>query len=112
VDWVRNGVFVVFGAAYLGGFQYWLQINMFKIMFPNMQRFANQGFAAKLKDVPGQIDMVKQVTDTSRPILLASDLLSNPRANPPDANHPFCWARSCSMCWCTCRSCTSPSSTP
>lgn len=26
VDWVRNGVFVVFGAVYLGGFQYWLQV--------------------------------------------------------------------------------------
>lgn len=58
---MRNGVFVVFGAAYLGGFQYWLQINMFKKMFPNMQRFANQSFAAKLKDTPGQIDTVKQV---------------------------------------------------
>ena len=26
VDWKRNGVFVVFGMVYLGGFQYWLQV--------------------------------------------------------------------------------------
>lgn len=61
VDWVRNGVFVVFGMVYLGGFQYWLQVNMFGKMFPTMHRFANQPFAAKLKDTAGMIDCVKQI---------------------------------------------------
>ena len=26
IDWKRNVVFLVFGAAYLGGFQYWIQV--------------------------------------------------------------------------------------
>jgi len=61
VDWKRNAVFVVFGMVYLGGFQYWLQVNMFGKMFPTMHRFANQSFAAKLKDTAGMIDTVKQI---------------------------------------------------
>ena len=28
VNWTRNAAFVAFGFAYLGGFQYWIQINM------------------------------------------------------------------------------------
>ena len=28
VNWKRNAAFVAFGFAYLGGFQYWIQINM------------------------------------------------------------------------------------
>merc|ERR1711963_818215 len=61
IDWMRNGVVVLFGMLYLGGFQYWLQVNMFRRWFPTMDRFANQSFAAKLKDTPGQIDVAKQV---------------------------------------------------
>eukprot|EP00873_Tetraselmis_striata_P009508 jgi/Tetstr1/429772/TSEL_019639.t1 len=61
IDWKRNGVFVVFGMLYLGGFQYWLQVNMFRKWFPTMDRFANQSFAAKLKDTAGLIDTAKQV---------------------------------------------------
>ena len=61
IDWMRNGVFVVFGATYLGGFQYWLQVNMFAKWFPNMSRFANQSFSAKLRDTAGLIDTAKQV---------------------------------------------------
>lgn len=62
VDWVRNGVFVLFGAVYLGGFQYWLQVNMFGKMFPSMHRFANHStLTAKLKDTAGIIDTVKQI---------------------------------------------------
>ena len=33
IDWKRNASFTVFGFAYLGGFQYWLQVNMFRKMF-------------------------------------------------------------------------------
>ncbi|GHP06068.1 hypothetical protein PPROV_000481500 [Pycnococcus provasolii] len=62
VDWKRNMVFVVFGATYLGGVQYWIQVNMYKRWFPTMQRFANHPtMADKLKDVAGQIDVVKQI---------------------------------------------------
>jgi hypothetical protein len=30
IDWKRNGIFIVFGFAYLGGFQYWLMINKYR----------------------------------------------------------------------------------
>lgn len=30
IDWKRNGIFVVFGFAYLGGFQYWLMISKYR----------------------------------------------------------------------------------
>lgn len=29
VDWRRNGIFIVFGAAYLGGFQYWIMVSKY-----------------------------------------------------------------------------------
>ena len=56
----------MFGATYLGGFQWWLQVRRtcigvtilrhkqvtkFRQWFPGMDRFANATFAEKLKDV-------------------------------------------------------------
>ena len=61
VDWQRNGAFVCFGFAYLGGFQYWLQINMYKRWFPHMERFSKLSTAEKLRDGPGLRDVAKQV---------------------------------------------------
>ncbi|KAJ1478894.1 hypothetical protein T484DRAFT_1960099 [Baffinella frigidus] len=61
IDWKRNMVFVLFGAAYLGGFQYWIQVNMFRKWFPGMDRFANSTMAQKLKDGPGMLSAAKQV---------------------------------------------------
>ncbi|EKX46745.1 hypothetical protein GUITHDRAFT_94256 [Guillardia theta CCMP2712] len=61
IDTKRNLVFVVFGATYLGGFQWWLQVTKFRQWFPGMDRFANATFAEKLKDVPGMISAGKQV---------------------------------------------------
>mmetsp|Transcript_22680 Transcript_22680/g.25514 ORF Transcript_22680/g.25514 Transcript_22680/m.25514 type:complete len:272 (+) Transcript_22680:36-851(+) len=61
VDLRRNLVFVVFGFAYLGGFQYWLMITKFRKWFPTMDRFAKLPFAEKLKDTAGIIDAVKMV---------------------------------------------------
>ena len=40
VNWTRNAAFVAFGFAYLGGFQYWLQVNMFRKMFVGMDKVA------------------------------------------------------------------------
>ena len=37
IDWKRNGIFVVFGFAYLGGFQYWLMVNKYRQWFPTME---------------------------------------------------------------------------
>mmetsp|Transcript_13403 Transcript_13403/g.29111 ORF Transcript_13403/g.29111 Transcript_13403/m.29111 type:complete len:288 (-) Transcript_13403:123-986(-) len=61
IDWKRNAVFVVFGFAYLGGFQYWLMVNKFGKWFPTRHRFANLPFAEKLKDTAGMIDAAKMV---------------------------------------------------
>ena len=41
-DWKRTFVFMLFGSLYLGGFQYWYQINLFQRFFPNMGKYASQ----------------------------------------------------------------------
>lgn len=61
IDWKRNGIFVVFGFAYLGGFQYYLMVNKYRQWFPTMDRFAKLSFAEKLKDTAGIIDAAKMV---------------------------------------------------
>uniref|UniRef100_A0A7S1ZPE5 Uncharacterized protein n=1 Tax=Trieres chinensis TaxID=1514140 RepID=A0A7S1ZPE5_TRICV len=61
IDWKRNGIFVVFGFAYLGGFQYWIMVNKYRQWFPTMDRFAKLSFAEKVKDTAGMLDAVKMV---------------------------------------------------
>lgn len=61
IDWKRNGIFVVFGFAYLGGFQWWLMVTKYRQWFPTMDRFAKLSFAGKLKDTAGMIDAAKMV---------------------------------------------------
>jgi hypothetical protein len=61
VDWKRNGIFVVFGFAYLGCFQYWLMVNRYRRWFPTMDRFAKLPFAEKLKDTAGLLDAAKMI---------------------------------------------------
>jgi hypothetical protein len=61
IDWKRNGVFLVFGFAYLGGFQYYLMVTKYRQWFPTMDRFAKLPFAAKLKDTAGLLDAAKMV---------------------------------------------------
>jgi hypothetical protein len=82
VDWQRNLVFCLFGGAYLGVFQYWYQVNVFKRLFPGqtmttvpdeprgaiafrahagIERFTNLSWSAKLTDVPGLISLGAQV---------------------------------------------------
>jgi len=61
IDWKRNGIFVVFGAVYLGGFQYWIMVNKYRQWFPTMDSFAKLSFAQKLKDKAGLIDAAKMV---------------------------------------------------
>jgi len=61
IDWKRNGIFVVFGAAYLGGFQYWIMVNKYRQWFPTMESFAKLSIAQKLKDKAGLIDAAKMI---------------------------------------------------
>lgn len=59
-DYKRHGVFWAFGFFYLGAFQWFVYVTVFSKLCPNAVRFANQSWAAKLKDRPGQIDLIKQ----------------------------------------------------
>ena len=61
VDWKRNAIFVVFGFAYLGGFQYWLMVTKYRQWFPTMDRFGKLSLADKLKDTAGILDAMKMV---------------------------------------------------
>eukprot|EP00559_Dactyliosolen_fragilissimus_P005994 CAMPEP_0184865758 /NCGR_PEP_ID=MMETSP0580-20130426/18931_1 /TAXON_ID=1118495 /ORGANISM="Dactyliosolen fragilissimus" /LENGTH=229 /DNA_ID=CAMNT_0027365069 /DNA_START=218 /DNA_END=907 /DNA_ORIENTATION=+ len=61
IDWKRNGIFVVFGFAYLGGFQYYLMVNKYRQWFPTMDRFAKLSLLDKLKDKAGMLDAAKMV---------------------------------------------------
>lgn len=61
VDWKRNGIFVVFGFAYLGGFQWFLMVHKYRQWFPTMDKFAKMSFAEKLKYPAGIIDAGKMV---------------------------------------------------
>lgn len=60
IDWKRNLVFCMFGATYLGAFQWFYQITIFKRLFTGMERFTNQSVVAKLKDVPGLLALGAQ----------------------------------------------------
>lgn len=60
VDWQRNLVFCMFGCAYLGAFQYWYQVNIFKRLFTGIDRFTTQPWLKKLTDVPGLISLAQQ----------------------------------------------------
>jgi hypothetical protein len=61
VDWKRNAVFCLFGAAYLGGFQYLYQVNVFKRVFSDAERFTKLPWASKLTDVAGLRSLAGQV---------------------------------------------------
>jgi len=61
IDWKRNGIFVVFGVVYLGGFQYWIMVNKYRQWFPTMDRFGKLPLKEKIKDTAGIIDAVKMV---------------------------------------------------
>lgn len=78
IDWKRNGIFVVFGFAYLGGFQWWLMVTKYRQWFPTMDSFAKLTFAQKLKDKAGLIDAAKMVVFD-----LANDLFPHILYSPP-----------------------------
>merc|ERR1711939_851863 len=61
IDWKRNASFTVFGFAYLGGFQYWLQVNMFRKMFVGMDKVAEMPLSKKLVDPSALSVIAKQI---------------------------------------------------
>jgi hypothetical protein len=52
IDWQRSLLFCVFGAVYLGGFQYLYQVGIFKRLF-DVDAFTQQPWGDKVKDGPG-----------------------------------------------------------
>jgi len=61
IDWKRNGIFVMFGFAYLGGFQYYIMVTKYRQWFPTMDRFAKLPLAEKIKDTAGILDAMKMI---------------------------------------------------
>jgi len=61
IDWKRNGVFVMFGGAYLGVFQYGLYVGLFQRLWPGMATFAAQPLSQKLRNAAGLRDLCKQI---------------------------------------------------
>jgi Mpv17 / PMP22 family len=52
LDVPRSLLFCLFGAVYLGGFQYLYQVQIFKRLF-NIDKFTSQSWPEKLRDGPG-----------------------------------------------------------
>lgn len=52
IEWDRTFLFLTFGAIYLGGFQYFYQVNVFKKLF-DVDKFTSQSWSDKLKDAQG-----------------------------------------------------------
>mmetsp|Transcript_39454 Transcript_39454/g.94886 ORF Transcript_39454/g.94886 Transcript_39454/m.94886 type:complete len:283 (-) Transcript_39454:292-1140(-) len=59
IDWQRALLFCAFGATYLGAFQYWYQVNIFKKLF-DVDKFTSQPWSDKLKDTDGLKSLAAQ----------------------------------------------------
>jgi len=59
IDWQRAFLFCAFGATYLGAFQYWYQVNIFKKLF-DVDKFTSQPWAEKAKDTEGLKSLAAQ----------------------------------------------------
>jgi hypothetical protein len=59
IDWSRTFLFFAFGFSYMGAFQYWYQVNIFKKFF-DVDKFTSQSWAEKLKDKDGLTSLVAQ----------------------------------------------------
>ena len=59
IDWQRAFLFCAFGATYLGAFQYWYQVNIFKKIF-DVDKFTSQPWGDKLKDTEGLKSLAAQ----------------------------------------------------
>ncbi len=59
IDWQRAFLFCAFGATYLGAFQYWYQVNIFKKLF-DVDKFTSQPWSEKAKDAEGLKSLAAQ----------------------------------------------------
>lgn len=62
IDRRRSAVFLLWGAAYLGGVQYFLYVHLFsRVLFPSAAAFVAKPLSARLADRAGQATVLKQV---------------------------------------------------
>ena len=60
VDVPRSALFMLFGALYSGGFQWWYQVNIFKKLFSNVDQFTQKPWKRKLRDRRGLQSLAAQ----------------------------------------------------
>ena len=53
ISWSRNAIFWAFGCVYLGGLQWFIYVDVFKRLWPNMQAFASMSLREKLANPAG-----------------------------------------------------------
>ena len=61
VDLSRTLLFCMYGLFYLGAFQYWYQVNVFKKLF-DVDKFTNLTLEEKIKDIPGLKSLAGQIS--------------------------------------------------
>ncbi|GBG30090.1 Hypothetical Protein FCC1311_063102 [Hondaea fermentalgiana] len=61
IDWRRNMLFIMFGGAYLGLFQWFVYVRLFQRLFPAMDTFCNQTMREKLKNKEGIRALLGQI---------------------------------------------------
>ena len=61
LDTSRLATFAAFGVAYLGGWQYALQVRLFSAWFPSAPAFVAKPLGEKLRDRAGQLTVLRQV---------------------------------------------------
>ena len=62
LDLRRSCIFLLWGAGYLGGVQYFIYSFAFpRVLFPSAAKFVTKPFADRLIDRRGQLDVLKQV---------------------------------------------------
>lgn len=61
VDWRRSAAFAVFGFFYVGLVQWALYVTVMTQLCPNAISFSNQPLSEKMHNIPGQVDLAKQV---------------------------------------------------
>jgi hypothetical protein len=59
IDWARTLLFFAFGFSYMGAFQYWYQVNVFKKFF-DVDKFTSQSWSEKAKDKDGLVSLAAQ----------------------------------------------------
>ena len=116
LDVRRSAVFVMWGAVYLGGVQYFIYSHLFpRVLFPSAAQFVTKPLSARLADRAGQADVIKQVVldqFVHHPFVLfpcfyivkehVEQALAAPSADAVATALQKCsanWLADCKLCW-------------